>query len=108
MGEPMKKLAPMTVATITMVFSTLSILGCSKHPPPDEAAAQGSAPLEQGKVRRQPPAELYAACDGKKNGDECTAKRGDHEFKGQCINRPESGQDQRLFCRPSRPAQQAQ
>jgi len=100
----MNKSLSMTRTAIVIAASALSILGCSKKPTPDGAPAEGSAAVEPGKGHRQPSAELSAACDGKKSGDECSAKLGDRELKGQCTARPENAQSGQLFCRPTRHA----
>jgi len=100
----MQQSLSMKRAAIVIAASALSMLGCSKKPTPDGAPAEGSAAVEPGKGRRLPSAELAAACDGKKSGDECSAKLGDRELKGQCAAGPENAQSGQLFCRPTRHA----
>jgi len=104
----MNKSILITCGAIVIAASALSILGCSKEAPSNGAAAEGSAALEPGKGHGRASAELAAACDGKKNGDECSAKMGDREIKGQCTTRPENTQSGQLFCRPTRHAPPAQ
>ena len=98
----MNRSESVTYRMFAVLISMLSIPGCSKKPPPDEVAAQGSSAMVPGKGPRQPPAELLAACDGKKSGDACSLKRGDHDITGQCVARPGNDQEQPLLCRPAR------
>ena len=103
----MKVLLQTSRVMIAIAF-TISIAGCSKHPPPDEAVASASAGLERARPRRQRPVEFLEACDGKKIGDECTVKRGDRELKGKCFSRAAGEPDQRPYCRPEFGAQKRQ
>ena len=49
---------------------------------------------------RKPPAEAFAACEGKSKGDECAFKHRDHEISGVCEAPPEGDA---LACRPNHP-----
>jgi hypothetical protein len=62
------------------------------------AFAFSTAALAQGQ-RRAPPAEAYAACASKAQGDTCSVQIHDHALSGLCA----ADADQKLFCAPDRP-----
>lgn len=63
----------------------------------------GIRPWGPGPHFAGPPAELFDACNGKKAGDECSAKKDDWEVKATCNTSPHPGSDGRLACVPGRP-----
>ena len=59
----------------------------------------GAALVASAEPRRGPPAEAYAACSAKSQGDTCSVQLRDHDVSGVCA--PDG--EQKLFCRPDRP-----
>lgn len=84
------KLLRNTLFTSSVVISLLSI-------PMSAALAQDRPPP------RTPPAEAFAACEGKSAGTACTVTFGDRSLTGTCLAPPPDVSDTRLFCAPPRP-----
>jgi hypothetical protein len=55
-----------------------------------------SAALLAAEPPRAPPAEAFAACTSKQQGEKCSVQLGDREIGGVCSSSP----DQKLFYRP--------
>jgi len=53
---------------------------------------------ELGWTQGTPPPEAFAACTGKKPGDECVAKKDDWEMRGLCSVAPMGGPEVNLVC----------
>jgi hypothetical protein len=63
-------------------------------------AIAGSARAAEGPPpRHQPPPEAFTACQGKSTAEACTVAFQDRTIDGSCA----PADDNRLFCRPSRP-----
>jgi hypothetical protein len=72
------------IASATFIAAALTYLAAG-----DPASAQG---------RIQLPEAGFKACDGKKDGEDCTAEFQGRTITGTCAAIPA---DARLFCRPS-------
>jgi hypothetical protein len=70
--------------------ATIALLLCATaaafaQPPQPNKGQQQEGRGEQGHERRGPPAEAFAACKGKKDGDSATLKTpGGEQRKGSC------------------------
>lgn len=84
-----------------LASSLLSVGSMACESPEQEEAAETRQELKG--PRREPPAEAFDACNGKKEGDSCTVKHGDREMAGKCGSPPKGATDQRLMCRLQRP-----
>jgi hypothetical protein len=96
----------MTKQHIHNVFSITSAVGAFLLM--GVALAQPGPPPGHG-GRRGPPTEAFDACKGKKAGDACSVRFGEHERPGKCALFPDrdgaGGDDKKgaLACRPTPP-----
>jgi hypothetical protein len=71
-------------------------IGWTHEYPPESGPVARSAGQSRG-----PFWEAIEACNGKKSGDECIAKKGEWELRGACRSGPGDNSDGHLACAPT-------
>ncbi|AKV04499.1 hypothetical protein AKJ09_11162 [Labilithrix luteola] len=92
----------------TVSFDDKQINGKCAAPPPDAedkrsfCAPEGGPGGPHGRPHGPPPAEAFAACDGKTEGASCDVAFDGGTRSGNCIVPPSDSGEKRLVCAPPR------
>lgn len=105
-----------TGAACNVKFGDKNIDGTCRTPPPSGAedartfclpkdmpprGGPGDGAGLDGRPHHAPPAEAFAACDGKAGGATCSVKLGDRSIDGTCRTPPPDSGETRLACVPA-------
>ncbi|MCK9460062.1 MAG: hypothetical protein M0R80_10520 [Proteobacteria bacterium] len=92
------------IRIISMALLCCALGACSSaSEPAGTAAAPGDMPEGVAPPPGQPPAEAFAACDGKGAGDACEVPLGEGKLTGECAALPGDAGGEKLSCRVQGP-----